>query len=304
MNRLPQEKPYIDVVSWYVLVVGYSEVLELESIGDKHVIKIWAGYLENFNLLSETVFLAENHDDVEFYQSITEIYQSATDNGKIKLVFEPRGGGGHTTVAEYNSIQNRRDRLCLCILDSDFRYQGSSHGQTCSAVMRIDDPLQPLCVVHTLQVREIENLIPTSFYAEAVTGDPNREKALQSLVEIESVASGKARHFVDLKKGHRLYELLSVSSDSPKYQYWKSILEALGTSIVCAAPNHCNRREECICVTFFGFGDAILRYLLNFIKQKKAVGTPLQIDAKTQDEWRECCELIIAWCCGSTPIAT
>ena len=93
--------------------------------------------------------------------------------GSVILHCERRGGGGQTTAAEFATIQNSKNRLCLCITDSDKRYPGADLGDTAKAVQQVRDAGQHLCELLHLEVRAIENLLPLAAYKEVAATDPN-----------------------------------------------------------------------------------------------------------------------------------
>ena len=298
-ERLPQDKTYFDQLSWIVHVVAEQETLEIVNFHGKNVIKISARRLQNFSLLTETVLLAENQDDIEFYEFVVKSYILSAELGQIPVKYDPRGGGGSTTHREYAVLQQRAERLCLCILDGDCKYLGAGLGDTARSVQRIDRSDQPLCHILILPMREIENIIPVSIYRKVVADDPNRARAICSIEVIAGSSYTEARRYLDLKKGFKLYEYKSMNIDTPQFRYWNKVAEDLNVPVTCTAPNECDSKDNCRCYMFHGFGSSILSAVTSHLRENSMSGIDFIIDDIIKEDWRILGETILAWCCGS-----
>jgi hypothetical protein len=136
-NRFPQTGSYRKAFFRRVEVVAGEGILERYEAEECKVIRISADYASNLSLVNETVFLAENQDNIKLYNTIAKVYLVWSDLGRIHIRNEPRGGGGHTTAVEYQAIQNRKERLCLCISDSDRKTPDANMKNTAKALKRI-----------------------------------------------------------------------------------------------------------------------------------------------------------------------
>ncbi len=296
-QRFPQTGEYRKKFVRRVEVIATEGTFELSEEGECKVIRLSANYISNSSIASETVFLSENQSDVSFYKKLAQAYMSWSDLGKIHIRCEPRGGGGQTTVNEYESVQNPKNRLCLCIVDSDRKIPSGSIGDTAKAVKKIDDVNQPLCELVILNVRKIENMIPTSMYREAAIGDVNWMEGVSFLEKLESSNVSDARKYLDIKKGLKLGDILHVSPDSPVSKYWLRVLKILKISDKCLANEACTDKKSCTCIVAHSLG--ILDAVIKVIQQKSGNEVAGMVCALLKPEWETIGEIITAWCCGS-----
>ena len=113
--------------------------------------------------------LAENEDDISFYKMLGQFYVRESKIGKIKIDFEPRNGGGSTTYGVLQRIIEEKNRMCLCIVDSDKKYGNAEPRETMQKVKEIANRnMQDYFEVILLDVHEIENLIPINVLEQII----------------------------------------------------------------------------------------------------------------------------------------
>jgi len=302
-QRFPQTGEYRKKFVRRVEIIASEGTFELSEEGECKVIRLSANYISNSSIASETIFLSENQSDISFYKKLAQAYMSWSGLGKIYIRCEPRGGGGQTTATEYESIQNRKNRLCLCIADSDRGTPCANIGGTAREVERRDDVNQPLCELVILNVREIENIIPTSMYKEAATGDVNWMKGVSFLERLESSKEPDARKYLDIKKGLKLGDILHVSPDSPVSKYWLRVLKILKISDKCWANEACTDKKSCTCIVAHSLGSKILDAVIKVIQQKSGDEVAGMVCELLKPEWEIIGEIITAWCCGSSRLS-
>lgn len=115
--------------------------------------------------LPKTVLLCENNRDAYFYRSLAK--QLAVENGQQYDIAVDIGPGGGSQIAEVarNYIMSEK-KFTLVIVDSDRKYEGDIKGKTATLLESVSKefPKDAVYHIHTLNVREVENLIPPSFY--------------------------------------------------------------------------------------------------------------------------------------------
>ena len=70
------------------------------------------------SVIQETILLAENQIDAKFYELVARTYMWKKNFGKLIIKLTKQGGGGTTTADEYKEIQDTKNRLSICIVDS------------------------------------------------------------------------------------------------------------------------------------------------------------------------------------------
>ena len=306
-NDFPTSFSYISKIPFLVEVV-LDDVLELLERENSKVIRASVKYFSDLSILTETVLLSENHDDLIFYKRLASAYIKWNDIGDIYIRYDPRSGGGHTTVRDFQTLQSSNQRFCLCILDSDKKTPNLSVGDTAKSVLKINDCNQPLCDVFVLQVREIENLIPSSVYREVFGADINKLNAIKIIESIDNSSYSEIRNYLDMKKGLKLHKVLTEEPQKEFRKYWlsfaQSFREELSSNCCACLDNEVCLQgsfEICQCYITFGFGDNIVRKV-----EEKYLNKDLSpvISDIVRAEWERLGATITFWCCASPQIST
>lgn len=304
-SDLPQLGVYRRELKCRLEVVADTGICQVEEQSGCRVMKVSATYLRDFSMVDEAVFLCENLVDTKFYRQVAKAYLFWSRLGRLVLRPDPRGGGGQNTADEYESIRERRNRLCLCVLDSDRRVPCDGIGQTARAAKHVDeDGCQPLCELVILDVREAENLIPTVVFQETVAEDPNRLAGVFFLEKIESHGFVEARKYLDIKKGMKLFEIVGLSEESPFYQFWHPMAKTVacrtpGMRAECWSLPECDDRQSCRCVIAQGLGEGIMDDATAFMGRQSPQKVSEMVCKSLRSEWEEIGEIVVSWFCGS-----
>lgn len=293
-----------DWIKIYAEVSSNITILSKESIRDnsKTVIKIPTSLI-NSSVMQETILLCENINDGEFIGQIALKFYKYKQPVNINLIhcYSKQNGGGNTTHLPY-AENIRQKKLCLCILDSDKSAPGYDIGETAKRVQRVHDtPPQDytsfLSHYHVLEVRELENLIPTPFYIDFSSNIPDHKKGVAFLQN--TLANPDVQRYSDLKKGLKLYKLLE-NSQSALFRFWEPILQTQEISLICSQPTSCSNLASCQCSVVPGLGDKILERIQEFVAQKpeRELFEKIQ-EAQLETDWLELGQLIFDWCCAS-----
>ena len=278
---------------------------------EKNILDLSVEYLSD-NSFDETIFLAENLDDIKFYKFIAKIYKYFNELKNLELNFFEICGGGDTIGNQYKSIQQQEDKFCLCLCDSDIDVPGSSLGTTAAKVKKYDDPSKPLCKAEFLQVREIENLIPIAFLELLLIEKDEFKERVEKLKDILNNEEVIEKHpnilkYIDLKKGIALGKSYNKIKNKPTFfQYWNSIVESYGCPIEfesCFNNQECSegKVEKCMCIILPGFNNKILEHILNKVIDKNDLETLASLikqDINLIEEWNSLGTTITSWGCG------
>ena len=226
----------------------------------------------------------------------------------IRIRLEGIGGGGNTIADHYSSYQSGRQRLCVCIADSDLRAPNGAHKETAARLAEVDDPGQPLCEYVITQARELENNIPTRFFNEVHDGNPNRLATIEFLERLEGSQIKEVRKYLDLKSGTKLGELMSYNTGAPEQTYWTPKLPTLAVlahsiNSRCVQSRTCQSPTSCTCRIVVGLGPNILDDTLRYVGRLSVKKNIEGLCSETRAEWERLGGLVLAWCCGSETIS-
>ena len=301
-GQLPQLKAYLDNIGEHVEIIATPGIMHKNGT----IIQLSANYFTNLSLVNETILLAENLGDAQFYKKIAQVYLADSKKGNIDINLEPRCGGGSTTADEYESIQDNGNRFCLCIADSDKNFPDAPEGDTLSRLREFDNADNLLCRLFGLPVKNVENLIPTQSYLEISELDANRMSIIAFLELLDESAVVDARKFYNFKKGIKIKDLIHDPQDHRFVEYWQDILITLGRSVVprpeCTS---CNTCEDQNCYIVPSFGDNVFTQVRENVFEKKSNHKIAEMVSETlKPTWNELGALITSWCCAAPRLAT
>ena len=182
---------------------------------DNHEIAI--NFFKNTSAIQPPILLCENLDDTRFYSALCkEYFGDIYINTKNGL-----GGGGSTVADNLENIINNNDRFCLCVVDSDIKYDGAPEGGTYKAIQ--NKKLKPNSTydICKLNVHEIENLIPIDKVIQFIKNKRVRQFA-QRLKNIDN--TGDILFFYDIKDG---ISKKSIERDCNYYKFANKIYQRL-----------------------------------------------------------------------------
>lgn len=257
-------------------------------------------------IFNKTILLGENLIDSKIYCEIAKTYLAMVKFEGLNLNFEPRGGGGNTISKEYAEIQESKERLCICLVDSDRKHPTATCGLTAKGVEEIDNPEVLFCEVTIIEPRDIENLFPSQILKEIVqqTDQQGLITILESMDACEIDPS--ARNYLDIKKGIKLGEILHSSNNLDFYNYWQTILSRhrLSQNIACNDEPNCNNPKQCTCIISNGLGDNISDKFYNYIefKTSQKIAETVSSIKHLSANWEAIGEVVVAWGCGGEMI--
>lgn len=303
-SQLPQMGALPGKFTRHIEVVSNELAPNIRIEGHTKVLRIPASHLANMGSVAETTLLCENQSDCDFYAAIAEVYLIRADLKTIRIVLEPRGGGGSTVSVAYRSLQKRNRQLCLCVVDSDKKHPEGTIGETARLVEQANDPEQLFCEHLIIRSREVENLIPTPVLSSIAT--PQIVRAIMFLEALAHSTVIQSRWYIDIKDGLKLGEI-HHTSDEQERTYWTRIyqeIKAFACNIEhgCEVHPQCQNKDECKCFVMPGLGKNILDRTLEFVKAGSLHRLERNAHDHTKSEWEEIGRVVSSWCCGGSPI--
>lgn len=310
-HRAIENKIYLHAVNQYILIVPeiIGERMKKEKLPDNReqtICQLTLSELAQSDITDKVNMLTENIEDSDFYKIIGKFYENTCNIKNCLLDFEKRMGGGSTTVKVFENIVEERQRLCLCIVDSDQKFYNAFNekiGETMGKMKEFikNKPEDLWWKVLFLEVHEIENLIPIHWMEEVTKEIQGAEQGiafLQYLSRLEEKHSPV--FFFDIKKGIKADMFHCPDEENrekwKKYQksdlfraYWKTYIEGFGIDL---DKIHEEPVVHGIC------HDILVRVNQNMNK----LTDQYQIDEYLQNMWLTIGQVIFSWTCVGTKI--
>lgn len=295
---------YLSAVTKYIEIVNSCYEPEVVYNSGKQIIKVAPRFFNDSELVQKTILLCENSDDAVLYETIAKVYL-IWNKINVKIVCDPRGGGGNTISSEYINIQKAKKRFCLCIVDSDKTAPDGNLGSTASRLQAQNDSNCINTQAFILDCREIENLIPNSILSELCSGNQERLTALRILENI-SISAVEIKCFLDIKRGTWMKEIIHASNPKVK-SFWDtkiSLIPSISNCLDdwCKANWQCSNSKECKCKISPGFGESTLSNTVEYLKQKNPHEIAKRVDQSMHPDWNKIGQLVMDWCIAESPI--
>lgn len=308
-NRLADESTQkfglLDTCCEHVEVVAAPSICERKQDRGRQKIVLSIGYLAtNQRLAQKPVLLCENLDDCEFMTWIGKIY--CQEHGlPPNVAFLPNNGGGSTTANVYEHFLSLGEQLCLCIVDGDLKYEGSTKfGETAERVLEVHSRLDSTkSCLYVLHCQEAENLIPAVvLFANCDDSDQGKTDAIRSLNNLQAETRGEPWRYVDVKEGMRVYQI--VKCTNADYQVsWAAYVGTAEQHAVrctnCGKNLECKERTDCGIYLLPGLGSRVLSEVVNHVFGKASLQSIVklakQIPKPIKDEWEKLGHLVVTW---------
>lgn len=308
-NRMSERKLLLKNTKRYCRIVAMNIEKSL-IVEEDHEIILLNIEEESFkDFTSYPLLLAENEEDIDFYKLVGQYFVKKTGLGNLNINFEGKNGGGSTISNVLERIINEKNRMCLCIVDSDRKYRGATPGDTMKRIMKVtQDVFQDYFEVMLLEMNEIENIIPFSVL-EKVVDEYKLEKQgilfFKYLIECDNTLNSPIFYF-DLKKGIlKKSFILEKGADNEKQkkyrkkelyrQYWRKYIEEYGIKI----------NEDSNKILVNGICERILRYSLKYLYDMNFHSklNLIEVEKPVQQIWEEIGEKVYCWGCIGGRIA-
>lgn len=154
-----------------------------------------------------------------------------------------------------------------------------------------------------LTVREIENILPMVFLAEAIP--VSHQKLWGWHKDKLCKLRFDAHHYCDIKKGVTFRQILSYAAQTPKQVYWESVTKDLKSAAAlasqCIEANDCEKEDPatCHCHVAHGFGGKILELVNNYLDGQTAHQSEKQTRHDlNRESWMDIGRSVFEWACA------
>jgi hypothetical protein len=249
----------------------------------------------------EPALLCENLNDCNFLTWLGSFY--ADWNGLPNRVrFEPRNGGGQTTAQTFEAILQGRNTLCLCIADSDLKYEGdNSLGATATALREANERSgTPLAHLHILCCQEAENLVPASVLEDLYSGDATKLASTSDIQQIQKDTAHELWRYYDVKNGIRVFQFLNPVRAQFQTSWSRVFGQASDVTKEycrrCAELNICEEKSDCTTYLARGLGTTVLADTVeSFFLKKSSAEILRRIPARMENDWSRIGRVLWTW---------
>jgi hypothetical protein len=288
--------------SLHVLVTEQPSICTRETASGQERIVLSVEHLARHQHLAQNPhLLCENLDDCSFLTWVGSLYAD-WNRLPAQMHLEDRNGGGHTTAHVYETILQGRDVLCLCISDSDLKYEGDTAlGETAAALQEVNDRNDTtLAHLHILSCQEAENLVPASILADVYRSDTNKLDATSDVQSLQDELTHELWRYYDTKNGIRAFQFLSPPN--PQFQTSWSRIFGAPTDVTrnncpdCAKYNTCQKKSDCTTYLAKGLGTTVLPDTVeSFFRKRSSAEISRRIPARIKPEWETIGLLVWTW---------
>lgn len=308
-NRMSERKLLLKNTKRYCRIVATNSEKNIIIEDNHEIILLNILYGAKRDFTGCPIMLAENEEDIEFYKFVGKYFVKKNKIGNINIDFEEKNGGGSTISNVLERVICEKQKMCLCIVDSDRKYGEADYGDTMKRVISVTkDVAQDYFEVLLLQVHEIENIIPFSILENIVKENRLDEQGLlfiKFLTDCDDTMKSPAFYF-DLKKG--ISKSAFVLADNADYdqkrkyrknelyrQYWRKYIDEYGIKL----------DDESNQVLVGGVCEKVLRYALQYLRKMECCNKLelLEIEKVLQQMWEEIGEKVYCWGCIGGRIA-
>lgn len=268
-----------------------GEAFNWQKDGNHYILVVGPHYFDDTVRLQLSNIIFENVKDSDFYQVIVAYFAKRNKAVKCGLKFNAINGGGGSTKDVFDRTVRTKIPV-LCILDSDKKHPLGPMGSTSRAFS--NEVFSQAGMVYTLEVQEVESLIPTSTLA--LLNDKAASK-LSTIAFLENIANidETSKFYFDHKKGLTLVKALEL--DKIYGPYWIPFIRS-----TYSAANDCLINESCnchtACIIYEGFGDNILDRVIDFISRGNLRAYEPRLSPLLENQWNIIGKLLFSWACS------
>ena len=303
-NRMSERKLLLKNAKKYCRIVATETEKRIIVEGEQEIILLNIEMASLKDFTTYTLLLAENKADIEFYKFVGQYFVKKNKLGTLNIGFEGTNGGGSTISDVLAHIISEKNRMCLCIVDSDRKYANAAPGDTMQRIMSVVQGIsQDYFEVLLLEMHEIENIIPLSVLQKVVDENKLGKQGLlfyQYLIGCDNTINSPMFYF-DLKEGIlKKSFILEEGADDEKQkkyrkkelyrQYWREYIEKYGIKI----------DESSNTVLVSGICEKVLKWSMKYLDNKENL---IEVEDPIRQVWEKIGEKVYCWGCIGGRIA-
>jgi hypothetical protein len=247
--------------------------------------------------------LGENQTDAKLFRQLGLAMRAVRGWENVAMVLALHGGGGDTTVREFQAIADR-GTLLLAVADTDQSHPGSAVGGTYRKLADAARERPAHQRVRPLPVRTAEALVPLDVYREVLTS-PERLTGLDRIEQLLRSAPADILRFAHLKDGLRLFQVEHPANEE-EGRYWaERARSARRDRCNRSVQEQCTKRSECGCYVLDALGGDALVLVVAWMEQrksKKQVAARLQL--RDRPDTAELADEVLSWGLALPPLQT
>ncbi len=251
----------------WIIEVGVGDAFDGkvdERNAGQAIIRVNLGIFDRTDKALYTMCLGENKTDAKLFIGFALVVRAALRWDNMHVVHEPRGGGGDTTVKEFQGAADL-GRIILAIADADETHPGSGYKQTFLKLANAAKDRPAYQRARPLHVRTAEGLIAVDIYQEVLAASPQRRLGVDRIAQLLKSAPQDILRYAHLKEGIRLYQVENEDNEAFRL-YWSDIAKKTQRDR-CNQPSssRCTKRENCTCYVVDALGGGALENVVSWI---------------------------------------
>jgi hypothetical protein len=255
---------------------------------------------------SPTLLLAENLLDSQILMHAGRHWLTRKRVGSVRVSCICQGAGGSQIPNELANVADRRDTVVLAITDGDYRFPDAtvSHASNeCDSVAARSG----FIVRHqVLDVREVENLVPTSVL-EALTSSENID-LVRRLAQV-MLERPEVRRCGDLKDGCRAFRFYGLPQEARERSWLSEVstTQVVRTHLVhteCGQGGACRRgdAETCECWVIPAMENKTSKRFLEWLEGQSQHKALEGFRGDWEMAWLGIGRVVAGWCAGGRPM--
>lgn len=293
----------------YVVKSSAADVPLVNINNQVREISFPVSWFDHSGKIQPSVILGENLSDVFVLKRFAEVAMHLDEWGWIHQSCIEHHGGGDTTAKVFERCIIHK-RMTLCVIDSDRAAPAAAIGGTMASILLVEGSLaDPVSQVVSTQSRELENLLPNSFFRARYADDlGSKVECLERLTEL---GEHDVRLHCDIKKGLSLNSIFSFQPESPEAVFWSNKIDAVCDAggldtigLQCLPGNACSAgaNSQCTCVIFVSQKRKILEDFLSQTEGRDRFKLSQELDDSVRAEWLRIGKIVASWSCAARPL--
>lgn len=267
------------------------------TVNNRNIIQMPISYFSDSSRSQSSILLGEFENDCSFFEYLL-VWYKYLHGIRIPTDFDKQSGGGSSTSQMIEKYVGERNRITICIVDTDKKYP--EHRPTNTTYDKCKNLYNdvPYYLFFSLEVHEIENLIPYNIIDELKWPDKTEENrqhfaALRSKTDI----ANDVLPYFDLKEGIKKSDIINnpeyYSFANKIYNTNKKLVDTSDFSTYVASLQD----GEFVCK---GLWHGILKDSLGLIKEKNISPKDFEPFGYQQPFWCKIGQCMLNWGCASS----
>jgi hypothetical protein len=319
ISKISKMKSYLKEFNRRIELVANISTIKRYSDEYGSIIQMPIQFLEDFNLVTESMLILEDINDYKLYKFITNYVLDRRNITDVNFNFSviPGAGGGIKKVFEEKISQN--NHLVVSIVDTDKTSPGEGIHPTARPLITFYNRIKNACLgeVFFSEYHEVENLIPQFCYEELIGLSKND---IESYLEAAASTADKPTRdipidwrtyqldtyklnrkdvfkYFDYKKGIRVTNFRNVHGE----RFWSKLLLDIGSDFDIDKYKPIDDVNKEI-IVIKGFNDKVLDNTYKLLAKANFNELDELLTKELKGLWYEIGNFLLDWGCGGIPM--